>query len=221
MDRARIVCGPLGPEKGACVAAELVRDRKPLESVPEDRDETVVGRVEAVEPVGDRPAQRLEQAEVVESPEAARREPPQLGDDPLSRGPGDEGGVLPHQPFGLLVEAEAELVLEPDGPKQPERVVREDGVADRAEPLRLEVVAPAERIDRLAAAERARDRVDGEVARGEVVLDRSGSGGSSDNGDTTDPGSGVKSTVRPCSSATRQAPCRSESGKGAPPDRRA
>ena len=33
------------------------------------------------------------------------------------------------------------------------------------------------------------------------------------------PGSGVKSTVRPASRATRQAPCRSESGKGAPPER--
>ncbi len=33
--------------------------------------------------------------------------------------------------------------------------------------------------------------------------------------------SGVKSTVRPSSRATRQAPCRSESGNGAPPDRRA
>src|SRR5438034_1380237 len=32
---------------------------------------------------------------------------------------------------------------------------------------------------------------------------------------------GVKSTVRPSSSATRQAPCRSERGKGAPPDARA
>src|SRR5512132_2350583 len=32
---------------------------------------------------------------------------------------------------------------------------------------------------------------------------------------------GVKSTVRPSSSATRQAPCRSERGKGAPPEARA
>jgi hypothetical protein len=33
--------------------------------------------------------------------------------------------------------------------------------------------------------------------------------------------SGVKSTVRPSPSATRQAPQRSESGNGAPPERRA
>src|SRR5439155_3967274 len=33
-----------------------------------------------------------------------------------------------------------------------------------------------------------------------------------------EPCSGVKSTVRPFSSATRHAPCRSESGNGAPPD---
>ena len=40
-----------------------------------------IGRVDAVEPVGDRAAERLEQPELVEPPVAAGREPAQLGDD--------------------------------------------------------------------------------------------------------------------------------------------
>ena len=56
------------------------------------------------------------------------------------------------------------------------RVVVEDGRRHRADDARLEICPPAVRVARLAAAHRDRDRVEGEVPRPEVVLDRAGKG---------------------------------------------
>src|SRR5205807_8797535 len=113
-----------------------------------------------------------EESEVVEAPEAARREALELAEDPLAGGIGDPVRARAEQLLGPLVETEAELVLEARGAQEPERVVGEDRVRDGAERARSEVRAAAERVDRLAARERHGDRVDGEVAAREVVLER-------------------------------------------------
>ena len=57
---------------------------------------------------------------------------------------------------------------------QPERVVSEDGLADRAETFRREIVVAVERIHALAGACAFCDCVDAEVAGRQVVLDRAG-----------------------------------------------
>ena len=80
--------------------------------------------------------------------------------------------MLAHQALGALVQPKTELVLEPDGAKKTQGVVLEDRPAHGPKPPRREILHPAERIDRLPAGQRARDRVDREVTRRQVVLDR-------------------------------------------------
>ena len=69
-------------------------------------------------------------------------------------------------------EPEAELALETHRAQEAERVVLEDRLRDRAQAAQLDVLEAAARIDDLAAGERPRERVHGEVARREVALDR-------------------------------------------------
>ena len=121
-----VAVGRLGPQQRGGEAAQLVRDRQAGAAVAEDRDQPVVGRVPAVEPVVDPAAERREQPERVEPPEAAGREPPQLGEDPLARRPVDERRLRADQLLGLRDDPEAELVLEADRAQQPQRVVLED-----------------------------------------------------------------------------------------------
>ena len=75
------------------------------------------------------------------------------------------------QTLTLLVEAHSELVFEPGGTQQANRIVPEDLKRNRPENPGLEVAATAEGIDRLPPGERDRDRVDREVPRAEVRLD--------------------------------------------------
>ena len=84
---------------------------------------------------------------------------------------GDEVRVLPYEALRLLGKLKAELVREPDRAQEPQRVVFEDRLRDRAKNPRLEVGCSAERIHRLAPPQRAGDRVDREVAAGEVGFD--------------------------------------------------
>src|SRR4029079_12027444 len=65
-----------------------------------------------------------------------------------------------------------QLILEANGSEQAERVGAEDGVGDRDEPAGSEVAVAVVRIDRLVATGPLGDRVDREVALGEVLLDR-------------------------------------------------
>ena len=76
------------------------------------------------------------------------------------------------QALGAPLDDEAELLLEADGPQETERVGLEHAGADRPDDLLVEIAAPVERVDVLAARERPRDRVDREIARREVRLDR-------------------------------------------------
>src|SRR5919204_433462 len=170
----RVVRRPLRPEQAAPVPAELVRDGQPAQAVAEDRNQPVFGRVDAVEPVVDPPAERLEQAQIVEPTVAVGGQPPQLADDPLARRVRRERRVLPDEPLCLVLEPEAELVLEPHRAQQPERIVHEDALTDGAQQLLVQIAQAAEGVDRLPARERAGDRVDREIARRQVVLDRLG-----------------------------------------------
>src|SRR5262249_24758929 len=104
------------------------------------------------------------------------------------------------------LETEPELVLEPDRPQEAERIVLEDLGPDGAEHPSLEVGAPVERIDVVAAGQRAGDRVDREVAAREGGPERS-------------PERRGGGPAPPCWAAPRLAPGRWESGKGAPAER--
>ena len=140
----------------------------------EHGDEDEAGRVRRVDALEacDRAAERLEQAELVGATEAVRREALELAEEPLAGRLADAARRLPRKLLGLLVEPEAELVLEANRAEQPQRVVREDRRADRAEPPRLQVGLAAERVDQRPAVQRPRERVDREVPRGQVLLDR-------------------------------------------------
>ena len=137
VDRARrVVRGRLGP-RAACARTAAARSRSAgaRASVAEDRDEPELGRVvaPAVAELVERAAERREQPELVEPPEAAPRQPLELGEDPLAGRLVDERGVRRGRaPRSSGVEPEVELVLEPDGPQQPQRVVLEDASSPTA-----------------------------------------------------------------------------------------
>ena len=174
MDPARRRVRPACPEQRPRVAPKLPRHGKRGQPLPEDGDETEVGVVDGLERPVERPAQRLEQPELVEAPEAGRRQPAELAEDPLSCGPIDERRGSPRERLGPLVHPEPELVLEPDGAQEAQRVGDEDVVRDRPHDARVEVLQTAERIARLAARDRHRDRVEREVPRREVGVDAVG-----------------------------------------------
>ena len=69
------------------------------------------------------------------------------------------------------VDHESQLVLEPDGPQQAERVVPEHALAHRTDEAPVEVAVAAEGVELVPAGERPRDRVDREIAVGEVLFD--------------------------------------------------
>src|SRR5437763_15012332 len=94
----------------------------------------------------DRTPERREHAELVEGPESVRREAAQLGENALAGRLGDKVRVLPHEALRLLGKLKAELVREPDRAQEPQRVVFEDRLRDRAKNPRLEVGCSAKRI---------------------------------------------------------------------------
>ena len=73
--------------------------------------------------------------------------------------------------LGLRVEAEAELVLQPDGAQQAQRIGLEDGVGDGADRALGDVALPAEGIDEVSSLQRAGHRVEREVPASKVFLD--------------------------------------------------
>ena len=111
-----------------------------------------------------RAAQLREQPQLAGPAKARGREPLELPEDPLARGRSGERGVASHQRLRLGIQPQAELVLEPHGAKQPERIGAEDLAGDGAQRARLEIRDAAERIDVVGRAEPPRDRVHGEVA---------------------------------------------------------
>src|SRR4029453_14861615 len=104
----RVVCGAPGSEERAGELPQLVGDRKSGQALPEDRDQQVarrVGRIHSVEAL-ERPAERLEESEVVRPHEAFGREALELGEDPLPGRLADLPGRVAHEPGGFLVELE-------------------------------------------------------------------------------------------------------------------
>jgi len=176
----RVVCRRLGAQERAREPPGLIRDRQLQQVLAEDDNEVVVGITSNAGPIDacQRAAQGLEQAELIEPPEAVDGQPPELGQSPLLRRSGDEPGVAPNQLFRLRNDPEVErkLILEARTPQQPERVVAEDGLLDSPEAPRRKIVVAAERIHALTGARTFRDRIDAEVAGRQVVLDRPGKG---------------------------------------------
>ena len=125
-----------------------------------------------MQPRVDLAAERLEQAELAEPLDPVGAQTAELVEDPLARRPGEERGLRARQLLGRRVEPEAELALEPHPAQEPQRVVVEDGVRDGAQRLPLDRVAAVERVEVVAPAHRQRDRVRGEVAPREVLVDR-------------------------------------------------
>ena len=81
----------------------------------------------------------------------------------------DEAGLRAHELFRQRREPEPELFLEADRAQESQRVVLEDRLGDRAQEPQLEVLASPARIDRLTPGDGYGDRVDSEVAAGQVV----------------------------------------------------
>ena len=149
-----------------------------------EHGESVAVHVEVVVRALFDPAQRLQlgqhdrrQAEPVEQLHAAQRvgaadQPTQLDQLPLSRRLGGARGFGAGERRRLGLDLESQAGGEAGGAQQAQRVGGEAALADRAQPAALEVGEAAEGIERLAAAERHRDRADSEVALAEVGLDR-------------------------------------------------
>ena len=89
--------------------------------------------------------------------------------DALGRQLGDARGGGRHQLARDRVGLQAVDAAARDAAQDAQRIVAEGRLVDGAQQTRREIVAPAERIDPLAAAHVARHRVDGEVAALEIV----------------------------------------------------
>jgi hypothetical protein len=79
--------------------------------------------------------------------------------------------VCADKPLGLLVEREAQLVLQANGTQEPKRIILEDRVRHGPETARLQIREPSQRVDPLPSRDRRGDGIDGEVTRPQVVLD--------------------------------------------------
>ena len=99
-------------------------------------------------------------------------DPPQLGENPLSRRLGHSRSSRAGEPLGLLVRRERELGGQAREPEGSQRVRFVRARAEHPEHARREIVTPAVRVDDLVPAEEGGHRVDGEVALGQVGLDR-------------------------------------------------
>ena len=95
----------------------------------------------------------------------------ELGEDTFGRDVTHRGGLGARGGAGLGIGLEVQLARQPRGPQDPQRVGREGLRADHAQAPGGEVGAPAEGVDRLSPGQRLGDRVDGEVARGQVGFD--------------------------------------------------
>ena len=158
-------------EKRRRIPRERPRDRERGEALAEDGDEPERRIVEGVDRPLERTTQRVEEAQLVETPIPVRRQAVELTQDPLARRPADEGCGLAYQSLGPLVHAEAELALEPHRSQQPQRIVHEDRVRNGPDNASVQVGAAAVRIAVLAAVDRHRHRVEGEVSRREIRVD--------------------------------------------------
>ena len=91
---------------------------------------------------------------------------------PLAGGVGGAGGVRPGELGRPRVELKPESRRETGGSQKAERVFLEGGLGRRTEDAGLGVGDAAGGVDRVPTGQRDGDRIDGEVAGAQVVLDR-------------------------------------------------
>jgi len=103
-----------------------------------------------------------------ELPHPVRGQPPA---DTLGRDQCNGVRLRAHLGERRLVGNETELGDEAEPAHEPEGVLGEASRAERAQDSTLEIAAAAEGIDELAVGEAPRERVDGEVPPGEIILD--------------------------------------------------
>lgn len=175
VDRAGIMAGErLGAQQRPGHASQLAADRQLEQPGAQGRDEEQLRiRVfaDVAEP-GGAATEVLEEPELIEPGEACGAESLKLGENALTGGSGNSGRVFANQRLRMWLERQRQLILEPNGAQQPKRIVDEDGVGYRAEHSALEVVETAARIDLGARVDVLRNGVDGEIALGQVFLDR-------------------------------------------------
>ena len=176
VDRARRVVRP-APRPGAASRAnrrrslEIGSRRRFSPNVTASRNQ---GESNARRRGSTLPAERLEQAELAEPLDPVGRQPPQLVEDPLARRLGRRARPSRERaPPPAGIEPEAELVLEPHGAQQAERVVVEDARRRRrGARARSTSARPSNGSTTSPPASGHGDRVHREVACGEVGLDR-------------------------------------------------
>ncbi len=96
----------------------------------------------------------------------------QLAEDALLRDVGERCGMRARGGERLLLGRQPQLRDEAREPHDAQRIARERRCRDHPQPPCSEVLPATRRVDELAARERLGDRVDGEVALREVLLDR-------------------------------------------------
>jgi hypothetical protein len=168
--------GQLGAEHGGRVALERDGLLEHLERVAVD--------VAVVVGVLPDPAQRGElgqhdagQPELVHQLEAGERavggdDALQLGEHALGRAPPEAGRVVARRASGGRVDREAQVDREPREAQRAQRIGRERGLGHHAQAPGGHVGAPAVGVDQRPALERLGHGVDGQVACGEVALER-------------------------------------------------
>ena len=152
---------PLQHRQGVAVDVEVVVGPllDPAQRLQLGQDDG--GEAELVEQRQARAAARGRRAGAAARPAAAPRLARRRAALPSGQGRGCPGSI-----------SSSKLGGEAGSAQQPQRVGAEAVLADDAQQAPLEVGEAAEGIDRLTAGERDRDRADGEVARGQVGLDR-------------------------------------------------
>ena len=95
----------------------------------------------------------------------------ELAEDPLRRDALEPRRGARHRRRRVRLDRQVEVDREPHGAQRAQRVVVERGGTDHPQPPRVEVRAAAVRVEQVAAGQRLRHRVDGEIARGEVGAD--------------------------------------------------
>jgi hypothetical protein len=96
---------------------------------------------------------------------------PKLREQPLGSHPRQLGGVGPRGGRRVGLDLQPELAGQAGRPQHPQRIVGEALLAHHSQPAGLEVGLPAMGIEQRTAVERLGERVDREVAAGEVLLD--------------------------------------------------
>ena len=131
-------------------------------------------------------------------------DPAKLGELALPGGIGRPRGRRPRERCRLVVDPQLVAGADPDRAQEPQRILLEGPLGGGPQAARLGVGEPSGRVDRLAAGERDRDRVDGEVACFQVA------------GRSSPPGGRRRRRASPRPRSHARSRARSESAKAEP-----